>query len=101
MINVFIFRAVAGSCIWKRSNKNPITLTKTPITGLEDGEAYFFRVRAFNRWGQGPASLPVGPIAMRDSGTFRHPMGKTCFITIEILITSVKALSLSSQNILL
>jgi len=50
---------------------------------LEEGQAYFFRVRAFNRWGQGPASLPIGPIAMRDSGTFRHPMGKSVNLIFE------------------
>ena len=76
-----IFRAEASSSVWKQANKNPIKLTKTPLSGVvEEGHAYFFRVRAFNRWGQGPASMPIGPIALRDSGTFRHPMGNNCFL---------------------
>ena len=75
-LKLTFFSAIAGSSVWKQANKNPIKLTKTPISDLKDGQAYFFRVRAFNRWGQGPASLPIGPIAMRDAGTFRHLMGK-------------------------
>ncbi|XP_076813734.1 uncharacterized protein LOC143460109 isoform X2 [Clavelina lepadiformis] len=69
-----IEKAEAGSSVWRPANKKLVRLTKTPIMGLEESQVYFFRVRAFNRWGRSPASMPVGPVAMRDPGTPRLPL---------------------------
>ena len=80
-LKIFIFlliRSEAGSKIWTQANKKPIKLTTTPISNLNKSHAYFFRVRAFNRWGRSPASLPIGPIALRERGIPRHPFGEIC-----------------------
>ena len=44
--------AAAGSALWKRLNVKQVSLMRYPVTGLEEGQAYFFRVRAVNRWGK-------------------------------------------------
>lgn len=84
------YRAVAGSNIWTHANTKPIKLTTTPISSLNEGEAYFFRVRAFTRWGRGPPSLPIGPVAMRDRGASRHPLGKYTTMILCIKVTCLE-----------
>ena len=63
--------AAAGSAIWKRLNVKGVSLMRYPVTGLEEGQAYFFRVRAVNRWGKSQWCKAIGPVACRDSGTAR------------------------------
>nr|XP_002121915.1 titin isoform X2 [Ciona intestinalis] len=70
----FIEKAESGSSVWRMASTRSVRLTTSPVCGLEEGEIYFFRVRAYNRWGRGPASLPVGPVAMRDPGTPMLPL---------------------------
>nr|CAB3264166.1 myomesin 1 [Phallusia mammillata] len=67
----WIEKAEAGSSIWRKAINKPVALTTTPVCDLTEGSAYFFRIRAYNRWGKGPSSLLVGPVAMRDPGTPR------------------------------
>lgn len=67
----YIEYAAAGSVMWSTLNTKAITLARYPVTGLEEGKAYFFRARAVNRWGKSQWCKAIGPIACRDSGSPR------------------------------
>uniref|UniRef100_A0A8C8SRG0 Myomesin-3 n=1 Tax=Pelusios castaneus TaxID=367368 RepID=A0A8C8SRG0_9SAUR len=53
-----------GSEEWKQLNKQPIASTHMRASDLEKGKCYNFRVRALNKAGTGPPSLPSDPVVV-------------------------------------
>ncbi|KAF4800112.1 Myomesin-3 [Turdus rufiventris] len=51
-----------GSEDWKQINKQPIGSTHMKVSELDPGKCYIFRVRAQNKAGVGPPSLPSDPV---------------------------------------
>ncbi|NWT00574.1 MYOM3 protein, partial [Mionectes macconnelli] len=54
-----------GSEEWRQINKQPVTTTHMKVSGLETGKCYIFRVRALNKAGIGPPSLPSDPVVAK------------------------------------
>ncbi|XP_007424138.1 myomesin-3 [Python bivittatus] len=54
-----------GSDTWERLNKQPISSTHMKLSDLETGKCYIFRVRAENKAGVGPPSLPSDPVIVK------------------------------------
>ncbi|NXF12000.1 MYOM3 protein, partial [Smithornis capensis] len=54
-----------GSEEWKRINKQSIATTHMKVSDLETGKCYIFRVRAVNKAGIGPPSLPSDPVVAK------------------------------------
>uniref|UniRef100_A0A8C0F7N3 Myomesin-3 n=1 Tax=Bubo bubo TaxID=30461 RepID=A0A8C0F7N3_BUBBB len=54
-----------GSEEWKQINKQPIAPTHMKVSDLETGKCYIFRVRALNKAGIGPPSLPSDPVVAK------------------------------------
>ncbi|NXX43305.1 MYOM3 protein, partial [Tricholaema leucomelas] len=54
-----------GSEEWKQINKQPIASTHLKVSDLETGQCYIFRVRALNKAGVGPPSLPSDPVVAK------------------------------------
>uniref|UniRef100_A0A670IQL3 Myomesin 3 n=1 Tax=Podarcis muralis TaxID=64176 RepID=A0A670IQL3_PODMU len=54
-----------GSDTWEQLNKQPISSTHMKLSDLETGKCYIFRVRALNKAGVGPPSLPSDPVVVR------------------------------------
>ncbi|KAJ7400056.1 hypothetical protein BTVI_108717 [Pitangus sulphuratus] len=54
-----------GSEEWKQINKQPVATTHMKVSGLETGKCYVFRVRALNKAGIGPPSLPSDPVVAK------------------------------------
>uniref|UniRef100_A0A8C7DUK5 Myomesin 3 n=1 Tax=Naja naja TaxID=35670 RepID=A0A8C7DUK5_NAJNA len=56
-----------GSDTWEQLNKQPISKThmKVWLNDLETGKCYIFRVRAENKAGVGPPSLPSDPVIVK------------------------------------
>ncbi|NXP71883.1 MYOM3 protein, partial [Ramphastos sulfuratus] len=54
-----------GSEEWKQINKQPIATTHLKVSDLETGHCYIFRVRALNKAGVGPPSLPSDPVVAK------------------------------------
>uniref|UniRef100_A0A8D0HLH5 Myomesin-3 n=1 Tax=Sphenodon punctatus TaxID=8508 RepID=A0A8D0HLH5_SPHPU len=54
-----------GSEEWKQLNKQPITSSHMRVSDLETGKCYIFRVRAQNKAGVGPPSLPSDPVVLK------------------------------------
>ncbi|XP_039218954.1 myomesin-3 isoform X2 [Crotalus tigris] len=54
-----------GSNIWEQLNKQPISNTHMKLNDLETGKCYTFRVRAENKAGVGPPSLPSDPVIVK------------------------------------
>ena len=63
--------AAAGSALWTQLSTKLISLMRYPVTGLEEGTAYFFRVKSVNRWGKSQWCKAIGPVACRDTGAPR------------------------------
>uniref|UniRef100_A0A672TVR1 Myomesin 3 n=1 Tax=Strigops habroptila TaxID=2489341 RepID=A0A672TVR1_STRHB len=55
----------AGSEDWKQLNKQPTATTHMKVSDLETGKCYIFRVRAQNKAGIGPPSLPSDPVVAK------------------------------------
>ncbi|NXD28022.1 MYOM3 protein, partial [Spelaeornis formosus] len=51
-----------GSEEWKGINQQPTATTHMKVADLETGKCYIFRVRALNKAGVGPPSLPSDPV---------------------------------------
>ncbi|KFW78187.1 Myomesin-3, partial [Manacus vitellinus] len=54
-----------GSEEWKRINKLPVATTHMKVSDLDTGKCYIFRVRALNKAGLGPPSLPSDPVVAK------------------------------------
>ncbi|NXJ76943.1 MYOM3 protein, partial [Trogon melanurus] len=54
-----------GSEEWKQINQHPIATTHMKVSDLETGKSYIFRVRARNKAGLGPPSLPSDPVVAK------------------------------------
>ncbi|XP_009513437.1 myomesin-3 [Phalacrocorax carbo] len=54
-----------GSEEWKQINKQSVATTHMKVSDLETGKCYIFRVRALNKAGIGPPSLPSDPVVAR------------------------------------
>ncbi|NXK91993.1 MYOM3 protein, partial [Formicarius rufipectus] len=54
-----------GSEEWKQINKQAVATTHMKVSGLETGKCYIFRVRAMNKAGIGPPSLPSDPVVAK------------------------------------
>ncbi|NWW11442.1 MYOM3 protein, partial [Oreocharis arfaki] len=61
----FIDLCEEGSEEWKQINKKPIATTHMKVSDLETGKCYIFRVRALNKAGVGPPSLPSDPVVAK------------------------------------
>ncbi|XP_048183337.1 myomesin-3 [Corvus hawaiiensis] len=61
----FIDLCEEGSEEWKQINKQPIATTHMKVSDLETGKCYIFRVRALNKAGVGPPSLPSDPVVAK------------------------------------
>ncbi|NWR88001.1 MYOM3 protein, partial [Furnarius figulus] len=54
-----------GSEEWNQINKQAVATTHMKVSGLETGKCYIFRVRALNKAGIGPPSLPSDPVVAK------------------------------------
>ncbi|KAK2546514.1 hypothetical protein Q9966_000289 [Columba livia] len=54
-----------GSEEWKQITQRPIATTHMKVSGLETGKCYIFRVKALNKAGTGPPSLPSDPVVAK------------------------------------
>ncbi|NXL59604.1 MYOM3 protein, partial [Chordeiles acutipennis] len=54
-----------GSEEWKQINKQSIATTHMKVSELETGKCYIFQVRALNKAGIGPPSLPSDPVVAK------------------------------------
>uniref|UniRef100_A0A663EJV1 Myomesin 3 n=1 Tax=Aquila chrysaetos chrysaetos TaxID=223781 RepID=A0A663EJV1_AQUCH len=54
-----------GSEEWKQINKQSVATTHMKVSDLETGKCYIFRVRALNKAGIGPPSLPSDPVVAK------------------------------------
>ncbi|XP_026558631.1 myomesin-3 isoform X1 [Pseudonaja textilis] len=54
-----------GSDTWEQLNKQLISKTHMKLSDLETGKCYIFRVRAENKAGVGPPSLPSDPVIVK------------------------------------
>ncbi|XP_027759216.1 myomesin-3 [Empidonax traillii] len=54
-----------GSEEWRQINKQPVATTHMKVSGLETGKCYVFQVRAVNKAGIGPPSLPSDPVVAK------------------------------------
>ncbi|NWW70854.1 MYOM3 protein, partial [Climacteris rufus] len=61
----FIELSEEGSEEWKPINKQPTASTHMKVSDLETGKCYIFRVRALNKAGVGPPSLPSDPVVAK------------------------------------
>ncbi|XP_077193716.1 myomesin-3 [Paroedura picta] len=61
----FVDRCEEGSDTWEQLNKQPISDTHLKLSDLETGKCYIFRVRAQNKAGVGPPSLPSDPVVVK------------------------------------
>ncbi|NXT62559.1 MYOM3 protein, partial [Chaetops frenatus] len=61
----FIDLCEEGSEEWKQINKQPTATTHMKVSELETGKCYIFRVRAVNKAGVGPPSLPSDPVVAK------------------------------------
>uniref|UniRef100_A0A8C3NTT6 Myomesin 3 n=1 Tax=Cyanoderma ruficeps TaxID=181631 RepID=A0A8C3NTT6_9PASS len=61
----FIDLCEEGSEEWKQINKQPTATTRMKVSDLETGKCYIFRVRALNKAGVGPPSLPSDPVVAK------------------------------------
>ncbi|RMB91320.1 hypothetical protein DUI87_32459 [Hirundo rustica rustica] len=61
----FIDLCEEGSEEWKQINKQPTATTHMKVSDLETGKCYIFRVRALNKAGVGPPSLPSDPVVAK------------------------------------
>ncbi|NWV68579.1 MYOM3 protein, partial [Malurus elegans] len=61
----FIDLCEEGSEEWKQINKQPTASTHMKVSDLETGKCYIFQVRALNKAGVGPPSLPSDPVVAK------------------------------------
>nr|XP_021390691.1 myomesin-3 [Lonchura striata domestica] len=61
----FIDLCEEGSEEWKQINKQPTATNHMKVSDLETGKCYIFRVRALNKAGVGPPSLPSDPVVAK------------------------------------
>ncbi|XP_063033291.1 myomesin-3 [Melospiza melodia melodia] len=61
----FIELCEEGSEEWRQINKQPTASTHMKVSDLETGKCYIFRVRALNKAGVGPPSLPSDPVVAK------------------------------------
>ncbi|NWR06579.1 MYOM3 protein, partial [Paradoxornis webbianus] len=61
----FIDLCEEGAEEWKQINQQPTAATHMKVSDLETGKCYIFRVRALNKAGVGPPSLPSDPVVAK------------------------------------
>uniref|UniRef100_A0A7M4FGM1 Myomesin 3 n=1 Tax=Crocodylus porosus TaxID=8502 RepID=A0A7M4FGM1_CROPO len=54
-----------GSEEWKQINKQPVSSTHMRVSDLETGKCYIFQVRALNKAGVGPPSVPSDTVMVK------------------------------------
>uniref|UniRef100_K7GFH0 Myomesin-3 n=1 Tax=Pelodiscus sinensis TaxID=13735 RepID=K7GFH0_PELSI len=65
-----------GSEAWKQLNEQPTASTHMRVSDLETGKCYIFQVRAFNKAGIGPPSIPSDPVVVETkAGTNEIELG--------------------------
>ncbi|OXB56410.1 hypothetical protein ASZ78_010664 [Callipepla squamata] len=65
-----------GTEDWKQINKQSIATTHMKVSDLDTGKCFIFRVRALNKAGIGPPSLPSDPVVAKSkSGTNEIELG--------------------------
>ncbi|XP_062996879.1 myomesin-3 isoform X2 [Elgaria multicarinata webbii] len=65
IIGYYVDACEEGSDTWKQLNEKPISSTHMKLSDLETGKCYTFRVRALNKAGVGPPSLPSDPVVVK------------------------------------
>uniref|UniRef100_A0A8D0CBF5 Myomesin 3 n=1 Tax=Salvator merianae TaxID=96440 RepID=A0A8D0CBF5_SALMN len=61
----YVYACEEGSDTWEQVNKQPLSSTHMKLSDLETGKCYLFRVRAQNKAGIGPPSLPSDPVVVK------------------------------------
>ncbi|XP_017320506.1 myomesin-2 [Ictalurus punctatus] len=72
IIGYFVDRCEVGTEDWVQCNDSPIKICKYPVSGLFEGHAYYFRVRAVNAHGISRPSRMSEPIAAVDPTEFER-----------------------------
>ncbi|KAF4089979.1 hypothetical protein AMELA_G00044650 [Ameiurus melas] len=72
IIGYFVDRCEVGTEDWVQCNDSPIKICKYPVSGLFEGHAYYFRVRAVNARGISRPSRMSEPIAAVDPTEFER-----------------------------
>uniref|UniRef100_A0AAQ4RQ10 Myomesin 2a n=1 Tax=Gasterosteus aculeatus aculeatus TaxID=481459 RepID=A0AAQ4RQ10_GASAC len=62
ILGYFVDKCEVGTENWTQCNDHPIKICKYPVSGLFEGHAYYFRVRAVNSHGISKASRMSDPI---------------------------------------
>uniref|UniRef100_A0A8C2WV73 Myomesin 2 n=1 Tax=Cyclopterus lumpus TaxID=8103 RepID=A0A8C2WV73_CYCLU len=64
ILGYFVDKCEVGTENWTQCNDHPIKICKYPVSGLFEGHAYYFRVRAVNSHGISKASRMSDPICV-------------------------------------
>ncbi|XP_074469498.1 myomesin-2 isoform X2 [Sebastes fasciatus] len=72
ILGYFVDKCEVGTENWTQCNDHPIKICKYPVSGLFEGHAYYFRVRAVNSHGISKASRMSDPIAALDPTEFER-----------------------------
>uniref|UniRef100_A0AAQ4NUR3 Myomesin 2a n=1 Tax=Gasterosteus aculeatus aculeatus TaxID=481459 RepID=A0AAQ4NUR3_GASAC len=83
ILGYFVDKCEVGTENWTQCNDHPIKICKYPVSGLFEGHAYYFRVRAVNSHGISKASRMSDPIAALDPTEFENLHGGFNCICIE------------------
>uniref|UniRef100_A0A8C2WSP3 Myomesin 2 n=1 Tax=Cyclopterus lumpus TaxID=8103 RepID=A0A8C2WSP3_CYCLU len=75
ILGYFVDKCEVGTENWTQCNDHPIKICKYPVSGLFEGHAYYFRVRAVNSHGISKASRMSDPIAALDPTEFERLHG--------------------------
>nr|XP_020655796.1 myomesin-3 isoform X1 [Pogona vitticeps]XP_020655799.1 myomesin-3 isoform X3 [Pogona vitticeps] len=65
ILGYYVDACEEGSDTWQQLNKEPISSTHLKLSDLETDKCYTFRVRALNKAGVGPPSLPSDPVVVK------------------------------------
>ncbi|TNN55141.1 Myomesin-2 [Liparis tanakae] len=76
ILGYFVDKCEVGTENWTQCNDHPIKICKYPVSGLFEGHAYYFRVRAVNSHGISKASRMSEPIAALDPTEFERMHAK-------------------------
>uniref|UniRef100_A0A8C6UGI2 Myomesin 1a (skelemin) n=1 Tax=Neogobius melanostomus TaxID=47308 RepID=A0A8C6UGI2_9GOBI len=75
ILGYFIDRCEVGSYHWAQCNDVPVKYARYPVTGLEEGKSYQFRVRALNKAGVSrPSRVSETVVAMDPSDRAPGPL---------------------------
>ncbi|XP_065132547.1 myomesin 1a (skelemin) isoform X2 [Paramisgurnus dabryanus] len=66
IMGYYIDRCEVGTHHWAQCNDTPVKYARFPVTGLNEGRSYVFRVRAFNNAGVSHPSRPSDPVVAMD-----------------------------------